>query len=196
MQRVLPPTTQTDVKVVTTDTTSSVGSIWKKHKTSRSEDTSILATQSSATQNSPATQGSQSQATQESDSSVEGRVINIDEAIAIRHSILTDDRGSQSDYLADIPVRRNSKHDRHGDSHRNHRLMGDTVLLDHTLGVAIDSSSSNSVGTNSSDEHVFRNYFDNSWDQLKQQKMLQQVENEPRAHSVNSSYSTHLESDL
>jgi len=190
LQRSLSPRTQTDVRVVTTDTTSSVGSIWKKHKTSKSEDT--VTQNSLATQNSMATQGSP--ATQDSDS--EGRVINIDEAIAIRHSMHTDDRGSQSDYLADIPICRNSKNDRHGDSHRNHRLMGDTVLLDHHLGVAVDSSSSNSVGTNSSDEHVFRNYFDNSWDQLRQQKMLDQVDHEARAHSVNSSYSTHLESDL
>ena len=180
---------QSDVKVVSSEASSIVGSIWKKnsprnpqiHKSpSRSEDLP-MASLVETPQTIP-----------------EGRVVNIDEAIACRISMHQDYTSSTSS-INDVPVR-NGKLDRHGDSNRNHRLLGDRLMIDHGTGVAIDSSSS-SLGTTSSDEHMFKNYFDNSWDQLRHKKLSPQepaddVPAEGRVQTVTSPYTTHLESDL
>lgn len=174
-----------DVKVVSSEASSSVGSIWKKnsprnpqiHKSPSRGDDVTTSSLIDTPQPIP-----------------EGRVVNIDEAI----------RNATQDYVRansdDVTVRHsNGKLDHHGDNNRNHRLLSDGLLLDHHLGVAIDSSNS-SLGTTSSDEHVFKNYFDNSWDQLRHKKLssvaIDEMSNETRAQSVTSPYGTHLESDL
>lgn len=187
-------TSQSDVKLLSSaEGNSAVGSIWKRnsprnpqiHKSpSRSGDemSNVLLVDTPET-------------------IPEGRVVNIDEAIACRNSTHQDFITSNLD---DVTVRHsNGKLDRHGDSNRNHRLLGDALLPDH-LGVAIDSSSS-SLGTASSEEHMFKNYLDGSWDQSRHKSLSSHgpptngsldVTNETRAHSVTSPYSTHLESDL
>ena len=177
---------QSDVKVVSSEANSIVGSIWKKnsprnpqiHKSpSRSEDLP-MASLIETPQTIP-----------------EGRVVNIDEAIACRNSMHQEYTNSTS--INDVTVR-NGKLDRHGDSNRNPRLLGDRLFTDHPTGVAVDSSSS-SLGTTSSDEHMFKNYFDNSWDQLRHKKLSPQepADDVPaEAQSMTSPYTTHLESDL
>lgn len=181
-----PSSSQSDVKVVSSEASSAVGSIWKKnsprnpqiHKSpSKSEDMPNTIIESEH----------------------EGRVVNIDEAIACRNS------ARRECSVDDVTVRHsNGRLDRHGDNNRNHRLLGEAVLLDHQLGVAVNNSSS-SLRTTSSDEHVFKNYFDNSWDQLRHSKLSQHEQpvntggvnsNEIREQTVISPYTTHLESDL
>ena len=169
--RVLSPHSQSDVQVVSSEANSAVGSIWKKSNPRNPQ-----------IHKSPSLSKSECSITETPQTIPEGRVVNIDEAIACRNSI----------------HHSNGKLDRHGDGNRNHRILGDGILLDHHLGVAVDSSNS------SLEEHVFKNYFDNSWDQLRQKKLSQHepvmdgldVTNTTRAQSVTSSYSTHLESDL
>lgn len=188
-----PKSSQSDVKVVSSEANSAVGSIWKKnsprnpqiHKSPSKSDDLPSAGLIDTPQTIP-----------------EGRVVNIDEAIACRNSTHLE----YSNNNDDITIRHaNGKLDHHGDNYRNHRLVGDALLLDHHLGVAINSSNS-SLGTASSEEHVFnKNYLDSNWDQLRHKKfsppttvdsLTADVTNDTRAQSVTSSYSTHLESDL
>ena len=181
---------QSDVKVVSSsESTSAVGSMWKRnsprnpqiHKSpSRSSgDEMISAPLIEAPEPIP-----------------EGRVVNIDEAIASRNSIHQDFTNSS---INDVSVHQsNGKLDRHRESNRNHRL------LDHHHS-ATDSSSS-SLATASSEEHVYnKGYSENSWDHSHHKKFSSHeqsahdsidVGHETRARNIISPYSTHLESDL
>ena len=156
---------QSDVKVLSSEANAAVGSIWKKnsprnpqiHKSpSRSEDLPMPPLIDTP-QTIP-----------------EGRVVNIDEAIACRYSQYT-----SSSNINDLS---NGRPD-----------------VDHT-GVGIHSSSS-SLGMTSSDEHMCRTYADNSWDPSRHK--YSQHERSPsdslaerRAQSVTSPFITGLESDL
>lgn len=173
---------QSDVKVVSsTEANSVVGSIWKRNSPRNPQ-----------IHKSPSRSGDEManpSLVDPPDTIPEGRVVNIDEAIACRNSV----------HLSNVDnvKHSNGKLDRHGDSNRNHKLLGDPLLLDHHLNVAIASSNS-SLGTASSDEHMF---YDNSWDHVRHKKLsshdpASDVANETRAQSVTSPYSTHLESDL
>ena len=187
---------QSDVKVVSSsEGSSAVGSIWKRnsprnpqiHKSpSRSSgDEMISAPLMEAPEPIP-----------------EGRVVNIDEAIASRNSLHQDFINSS---INDISVHQsNGKLDRHGESNRNHRLLGDSALLDHHHHVANDSSNS-SLATASSEEHVYnKSYPENSWDHSHRKKFSHEqsandsidMGHETRAQNIISPYSTHLESDL
>ena len=192
---------QSDVKVVSSsEGTSAVGSMWKRnsprnpqiHKSpSRS---STDETMMSNTINTPLIEAPEP--------IPEGRVVNIDEAIASRNSIHLNSTSS----INDVSVHQsNGKLDHHGESNRNHRLLGDSVLLDYHH-VANGSSNSSLATASSSEEHVYnKHYSENSWDHSYQKKISSHeqpandsidVDNETRARNIISPYNTHLESEL
>ena len=162
-QRVTPTArpSQSDVKVVSSEANAAVGSIWKRnsprnpqiHKSpSRSEDLPMPPLIDTP-QPIP-----------------EGRVVNIDEAIACRYSTCN---------IHDV------------------NLSNGRPDVDHS-GVGIHSSSS-SLGMTSSDEHMCRTYSDNSWDQIHHKKYSQHepsAGDSPAERSVTSPFTAGLESDL
>ena len=154
---------QADVKVVSSEGNAAVGSIWKKnsprnpqiHKSpSRSEDLPMP----------PLIETPQT--------IPEGRVVNIDEAIACRYS----------QYTSNTNI---------------HNLSNGRADADHSA-VGIHSSSS-SLGMNSSDEHMCKTYADNSWDPSRHSKYSLHeplVSDSQTERSVTSPFISGLESDL
>lgn len=154
---------QTDVKVVSSEGNAAVGSIWKKnsprnpqiHKSpSRSEELP-MAPLIDTPQTIP-----------------EGRVVNIDEAIACRYSQYT--------------------------SNMHELSNGQSDVADHSA-VGIHHSSSSSLGMTSSDEHMCKNYADNSWDPSRHNKYSlhePSVTDSLTERRVASPFISGLESDL
>ena len=154
---------QSDVKVLSSEGNAAVGSIWKKnsprnpqiHKSPSRSDDLPMAPLIDTPQTIP-----------------EGRVVNIDEAIACRYS-------------------------QYSNTNIHDLSNGRSDVGDHSA-VGIHSSSS-SLGMTSSDEHVCKTYADNSWDPSRHNKYPQHessVIDSLTERSVTSPFISGLESDL